>query len=95
MGSCSRRTVLNAATFFRTSSSGHSGARTPAAGQNFLYDPATDEIRGLDDRALFRQLPVSCRICRVYAQDNRHDRELARAMDRLLAAGDTDDVTNM
>jgi len=71
------------------------GARTPAAGQNFLYDPATDEIHSLDDRALFRQLPVSCRICRIYAQDSRHNRELAQAMDRLLAAGDTDDVTNM
>ncbi len=71
------------------------GAHTPAAGQNFLYDPATDEIRSLDDRALFRQLPMSCRICRIYARDNRHDRELARAMDRLLASGDADDVTNM
>ncbi|NLE39333.1 MAG: HD domain-containing protein [Pirellulaceae bacterium] len=71
------------------------GAHAPAAGQNFLYDTASDEIRGLDDRELFRQLPVSFRICRVYAQDNRHDRELARAMDRLLQSGDADDVTNM
>ncbi|HLA85168.1 MAG TPA: HD domain-containing protein [Thermoguttaceae bacterium] len=71
------------------------GAHTPAAGQNFLYDPAADEIRGLDERALFRQLPVSCRICRVYAQDNRHDRDLAAAMDQLLAAGGADDATNM
>ncbi|NLE39145.1 MAG: metal-dependent phosphohydrolase, partial [Pirellulaceae bacterium] len=71
------------------------GAHAPAAGQNFLYDTATDEIRRLDDRELFRQLPVSFRICRVYAQDNRHDRELARAMDRLLQSGDADDVTNM
>jgi HD superfamily phosphohydrolase len=71
------------------------GAKTPAAGQNFLYDPATDETRSLDDRELFRQLPVSCRICRVYSQDSVHDRELARAMDGLLQSGDADDVTNM
>jgi uncharacterized protein len=71
------------------------GGRTPAAGQNFLYDSASDEIRSLDDRALFRQLPVSCRICRIYSQDNRHDRELARAMDRLLESGDADEATNM
>ncbi|MBN1588022.1 MAG: HD domain-containing protein [Pirellulales bacterium] len=71
------------------------GSSTPAAGQNFLYDSASDQIRSLDDRALFRQLPVSCRICRIYARDNRHDRELAGAMDRLLTSGDADEVTNM
>ena len=71
------------------------GAHTPAAGQNFLYDPATDEIRNLDDRELFRQIPVSCRICRVYARDGRYDREISAAMDKLLQKGGADDVTNM
>jgi len=71
------------------------GTRAPAAGQNFLYDPATEQIRGLDDRELFRQIPVSSRICRIYALDHRHNRELARAMDDLLGGGRADDATNM
>jgi len=71
------------------------GTRTPAAGQNFLFEPATGKIRSLDDRALFRQIAISYRICRVYAQDNRHNTELAAAMDQLTGTGGADDVTNM
>ncbi len=71
------------------------GAHTPAAGQNFLYEPATGRIRSLDDRTLFSRIAISYRICRVYARDNHHDSELAAAMDRLTAAGGADDVTNM
>ncbi len=71
------------------------GTRAPAAGQNFLYDPATEQIRSLDDRELFHQIPVSSRICRVYALDNRHNLELARAMDDLLGGSRADDATNM
>jgi hypothetical protein len=71
------------------------GTRAPAAGQNYLYDPVTDEIRSLDDRELFRQIPVSSRICRIYALDNGHNLELARAMDDLLGGSRADDATNM
>jgi len=71
------------------------GAHTPSAGQNFLYDPATGKIRSLDDRELFRRIAISYRICRIYAQDNRHNAELAAAMDRLTGSGATDDATNM
>ena len=71
------------------------GAHTPAAGQNFLYDPATGRIRSLDDRELFRRIAISYRICRIYALDNRHNAELAAALDRLTGAGGTDDATNM
>jgi hypothetical protein len=71
------------------------GAHTPAAGQNFLFDPATGQIRSLDDRELFRQIPQSYRVCRVYALDNRHNVELAAAMDKLVGTGSADDVTNM
>ncbi len=70
------------------------GAHTPTAGQNFLYDPASSRIRNLDDRELFRQLPVSCRVCRIYTEDTRHSAALAAAMD-LLTGGQEDDVTNM
>jgi hypothetical protein len=71
------------------------GTRAPAAGQNFLYDPVTEEIRSLDDRELFRQVPVASRICRIYSLDNRHNVELARAMDDLLGGSRADDATNM
>jgi HD superfamily phosphohydrolase len=71
------------------------GTRARAAGQNFLFDPATGEIRSLDDRELFRRIPVSYRICRVYAEDDQHAAPLAAAMDRLTAETAADDATNM
>lgn len=71
------------------------GAHTPAAGQNYLYDPASDQIRRLDDRELFRQIPLSYRICRIYAEDDQHNVELAAVMDRLIGADVADDLTNM
>jgi HD superfamily phosphohydrolase len=71
------------------------GAHTPAAGQNFLYDAARDQIRSLDARELFRQIPMSYRICRVYARDSHHNAELAAAMDQLLGDAGVDDLTNM
>jgi uncharacterized protein len=71
------------------------GAHTPAAGQNFLYDPANGKIRSLDDRELFRRIAISYRICRIYALDNQHRAELTAALDRLTGSGVTDDATNM
>ncbi len=70
------------------------GAHAPAAGQNFLYDPTTGKIRGLDDRELFRRIAISYRICRIYAEDHRHNAELAAAMDQI-AGGGADELTNM
>lgn len=71
------------------------GSRTPAAGQNFLFDPLTGAVRNLDERELFRQLPLSYRVCRIYAESSRHNVELARAMDRLVGTDVADDATNM
>ncbi len=71
------------------------GAHAPAAGQNFLFDPATGKIRSLDDRELFRRIAISFRVCRVYALDHHHNAELSAALDQLTGAGGTDDVTNM
>ncbi len=71
------------------------GAGAATAGQNFLLDPANDEIRTLDDRELFRQIPVSCRICRVYAMAPEYFSALAAAMDQLVGDGGADDLTNM
>lgn len=71
------------------------GTRAPAGGQNFLYDAATKSVRSLDARELYRQIPLSYRICRVYALDTEHAQEIAAAMDALLSDDSVDDVTNM
>ena len=71
------------------------GAHAPTAGQNFLFDSSSGVIRGLEGYELFHQIPLSYRICRIYAEDNRHDAELAAAMDRLLGDKGVDDLTNM
>ena len=70
------------------------GSKAPAAGQNYLYDSVTERIRKLDDRELFRQIPLSYRLCRIYAEDSSHNGELAAAMDRLTTDR-IDDPTNM
>ena len=80
-GSCGRRCrrplaglplrVDIARTVFRPHTSG------PTAGQNFLYDSARDAIRPLTANQLFQRLPVSQRICRIYAESNDHAAELA------------------
>ncbi len=70
------------------------GSQAPAAGQNFLFDPITGQIRGLDDRELFRRIAISYRICRIYAEDHQHNAELAAAMDQITG-GAVDDPTNM
>lgn len=71
------------------------GAHAPTAGLNYLFDPASGKIRRLDARELFRQLPLSYRICRVYAREDRHDAEVAAAVDAVLGASVIDDVTNL
>ena len=71
------------------------GTRGPTAGQNFLFDGARGEIRALTADELFRQIPLSFRICRVYAETNAHDAQLAAALDCLIEPGGSDDKTNM
>ena len=78
-----------ARTTFRPHTSG------PAAGQNFLYDSAQNRIRPLAAHDLFRRLPLSHRLCRIYAATNEHGGPIARALDELLGAGGVDDLTNM
>ena len=71
------------------------GTRGPAAGQNFVYDPASGTTRPLGDSELFRRLPISYRLVRVYAKSTEHNSELAAALDSLLGGDGADDVTNM
>jgi hypothetical protein len=71
------------------------GTRGGATGENFLYDPARNETRPLSASALFCKIPLSFRICRVYTQTPDHDDAIATALDRLVAAGGADSITNM
>ena len=71
------------------------GTRGPTAGQNFLYDPSRDAIRPLDDHELFRTIPLSYRICRVYVESHEHDPAIARALDSLIGDDSEDSLTNM
>ncbi len=71
------------------------GTRGPTAGLNFLYDAGHDRIRELNDDALFRRIPVSYRICRIYVQHHQHDAALAAALDTLVGSESEDALTNM
>ncbi len=73
-------------------------AQAATAGQNFLSREATGEIGPLTDDQLFRQLPLSGRICRIYVSPDTSDETKGRvavALDALLNAAAVDDVTNM
>jgi HD superfamily phosphohydrolase len=67
------------------------------AGQNFLLT-AAGAIRRLDDDQLFRQLPISHRMCRVYLRKDpprEHVAAIGAALDQLVGSGGEDDLTNM
>ena len=70
-------------------------AHLPTADQNFLYEPTTDRIRRLEEEELFRYIPQSFRICRVYAERQEHCQPLADALGRLTTGAGRDDETNM
>jgi HD superfamily phosphohydrolase len=72
----------------------HRPISAATAGLNFIYEPATDRLRNLAEHEQLSRLPVSFSLCRLYARDHTHDRELASALDRLLQA-QGDDKTNM
>jgi hypothetical protein len=71
------------------------GTRGPAVGHNFLYDPARDQVQPLADHELFRRIPLAYRICRIYAEDESLQPQLAAALDSLLKSEGADDKTNM
>jgi len=67
--------------------------RLPAGGQNHLFDPGAG-IQELDDDELFKAIPVSFLIFRIYCQTHAHDAELNAALNAVL--GDALDAkTNM
>lgn len=66
----------------------------PAIGQNFLFDSAQQRVRPLTTSELFKRLPTSHRIVRIYAQNNLHATDLAKALDAISGSA-FDDATNM
>jgi HD superfamily phosphohydrolase len=73
--------------------------KTAAAGQNFLYRPAAQQkIRPLTDDELYKHLPVSQLVCRVYLPKDapsEHASAISNALDSLLGSSGDDDLTNM
>jgi hypothetical protein len=73
-------------------------ALAASAGQNFLFTPAHNRTRPLTDDQVFRQLPLSQRICRVYAQKDApaaFSAAISDALDELIGPAASDDLTNM
>ena len=68
--------------------------RRPAGGQNFLLDPGVGIAQELSDDELFRALPTSFCIFRIYSTDHSHDAPLNKALNSLLGEM-TDSKTNM
>jgi len=68
--------------------------RLPAGGQNFVLDPALGAPQELSDDELFRTLPVSFSIFRIYSTDHQHDAELNTALNAVLGEAE-DSKTNM
>ena len=68
--------------------------RLPTGGQNFLLDPAVGTPQELSDDDLFRALPISFCVFRIYSKDHRHDGTLNTALNAVLGEA-SDAKTNM
>lgn len=69
-------------------------ARLPAGGQNYLLDPGIGSPVELNDDELFRALPTSFAIFRIYTKTREHHAAVNAALNAVL--GDvTDAKTNM
>jgi HD superfamily phosphohydrolase len=69
-------------------------SRLPASGQNFLLDPAVGTPQELSDDDLFRALPISFCVFRIYSQDHQYDQVLNSALNAVLGEA-SDAKTNM
>lgn len=66
-----------------------------AAGMNYFFDSTSDKLRPLTTYTLYRNLPISHTIARVYAHDHCHQPMFAAILDELAGAPGADDLTNM
>ena len=65
------------------------------AGMNYYFDSASGKIRNLTMHGLYRMLPISHTIVRIYAHDHQHEGFFAQVLDDLLGNAIEDDLTNM
>lgn len=70
-------------------------ARRPVGKQNYWFDPASGLSFELDDDELFRSLPTSFIIFRIYSRDHACDRELNAALRKVAGGTGGDTKTNM
>ncbi|WP_040351691.1 HD domain-containing protein [Blastopirellula marina] len=69
--------------------------RHETAQQNYLYDAAQNVAKPLTSDQIFRSLPISRKICRIYARNTDHAPQLSTALDALFGGNRVDDLTNM
>ena len=69
-------------------------AHKPAGRQNFRYDSATQQAHALDDDELFRSLPTSFAIFRIYSKERQYDQQISQALQKVVG-GSGDTKTNM
>ena len=65
------------------------------AGMNFYLDSSAGKLRPLTMHALYRKLPISHSIARVYAHDRQHESRFAAILDEISGSPGEDDATNM
>jgi len=71
------------------------GKNLPTKNLNFLYDSNNDRVRSLEEEEVFRHIPLSFKICRVYTKYAEHRKDVADALSKLLSISGGDDLTNM
>jgi len=70
-------------------------ARKPSGKQNFWYDPASGQAFELDDDELFRSLPTSFIVFRIYSRDHGFDKQISEALHKVAGGAGGDTKTNM
>ncbi len=65
------------------------------AGMNYYFDSSSGRIRPLTMHGLYRMLPISHTIVRIYTHGRQHETDFARVLDDLLGNFVEDDATNM
>lgn len=65
------------------------------SGLNYYFDSSSGRTRRLTMHDLYRRLPVSHTLARVYAHDRVHEHRLTEIIDQLIGSTSEDDDTNM
>ena len=65
------------------------------AGLNYYFDSSSGKTRRLNMHDLYRRLPVSHTLARVYAHNHQHERLISQIVDQLIGTNVEDDATNM